>query len=277
MKKNQKRRNRKSSKANSLLYFVLVLIVVAILLYFEIRNITKVGKQVKESIEEGNVEVVQDETSAPEEEKGKIYEFATFADKEYTKEEIENMTASVASDIYKTEKKNDLDIDKVLGSASDADYACVVASAAYKTDNQFIKATDVVDETDLYYVVSVTYDYVNQNVAKRYTQKAIVFKQFYYNSETETFNVDDVKNVKIVLDLKNYIANYSNAGKTLIQSFIEKNGQQYEYVLYYLDVNYAEENENTSANLIKEVTIFNAASGKVEGKNTQTIKSNLRI
>ena len=206
---------------------------------------------------------------------GKIYEFNTFADKEYTKEEIENMSASEASNIYNLEKNNDLKIDKALGSAGDEDYACVVASSAYSTDNQFVKATEIVDETDLYYIVGVTYDYINQNVAKRYTQNVLVFKKFYYNSETDTFNVDDVKNVKIILDLKNYITNYSNAGKVLVQSFMEKNGQQCEYVLYYLDVNYAEENKNTSANLIKEVTTINAASGKVEEKNTQTVKSNL--
>ena len=146
---------------------------------------------------------------------------------------------------------------------------------AYFTDNQFVKATEIVDETDLYYIVGVTYDYINQNVAKRYTQNVLVFKKFYYNSETDTFNVDDVKNVKIILDLKNYITNYSNAGKVLVQSFMEKNGQQCEYVLYYLDVNYAEENKNASANLIKEVTTINAASGKVEEKTTQTVKSNL--
>lgn len=275
MKKKQKRRKTKNSKANSLLYFAVVLIIVAILLYFDIKNMTNVGKKIKESKSEDNIEVVEEETTAPEEEKGKIYEFNTFADKEYTKEEIENMSASEASNIYNLEKNNDLKIDKALGSAGDEDYACVVASSAYSTYNQFVKATEIVDETDLYYMVGVTYDYINQNVAKRYTQNVLVFKKFYYNSETDTFNVDDVKNVKIILDLKNYITNYSNAGKVLVQSFMEKNGQQCEYVLYYLDVNYAEENKNTSANLIKEVTTINAASGKVEGKTTQTVKSNL--
>ena len=269
------RRKTKNSKANSLLYFAVVLIIVAILLYFDIKNMTSVGKKIKESKNEDNIEVVEEETTAPEEEKGKIYEFNTFVDKEYTKEEIENMSASEASNIYNLEKNNDLKIDKALGSAGDEDYACVVASSAYSTDNQFVKATEIVDETDLYYIVGVTYDYINQNVAKRYTQNVLVFKKFYYNSETDTFNVDDVKNVKIILDLKNYITNYSNAGKVLVQSFMEKNGQQCEYVLYYLDVNYAEENKNASANLIKEVTTINAASGKVEEKTTQTVKSNL--
>lgn len=275
MKKKQKRRKTKNSKANSLLYFAVVLIIVAILLYFDIKNMTSVGKKIKESKNEDNIEVVEEETTAPEEEKGKIYEFNTFVDKEYTKEEIENMSASEASNIYNLEKNNDLKIDKALGSAGDEDYACVVSSSAYSTDNQFVKATEIVDETDLYYIVGVTYDYINQNVAKRYTQNVLVFKKFYYNSETDTFNVDDVKNVKIILDLKNYITNYSNAGKVLVQSFMEKNGQQCEYVLYYLDVNYAEENKNASANLIKEVTTINAASGKVEEKTTQTVKSNL--
>lgn len=115
MKKKQKRRKTKNSKANSLLYFAVVLIIVAILLYFDIKNMTSVGKKIKESKNEDNIEVVEEETTAPEEEKGKIYEFNTFVDKEYTKEEIENMSASEASNIYNLEKNNDLKIDKALG------------------------------------------------------------------------------------------------------------------------------------------------------------------
>ena len=82
MKKKQKRRKTKNSKANSLLYFAVVLIIVAILLYFDIKNMTSVGKKIKESKNEDNIEVVEEETTAPEEEKGKIYEFNTFVDKE---------------------------------------------------------------------------------------------------------------------------------------------------------------------------------------------------
>ena len=71
VKKKQKRRKTKNSKANSLLYFAVVLIIVAILLYFDIKNMTSVGKKIKESKNEDNIEVVEEETTAPEEEKGK--------------------------------------------------------------------------------------------------------------------------------------------------------------------------------------------------------------
>lgn len=274
MRKGQKNRKRKNTKANSLLYFALVLIIVVVALFFEIRNIANVGKQMKESINERGEQILDDPNPVSEE-KGKIIEFSSFVDKEYTKEEIEGMNSSEASRIYELDSENKMDIDKVLGSAGDEENACVVVSNAYNIDNQFISSTKVVDETELYYVVEVTYDYINQNVSKRYTQRALVFKSFYYNSEDNIFNVDDVKNVKIILDLKNYATNYSNAGKLLVQSFMEKDGQRCEYILYYLDVNYAEENKNPSANLVKETTIINAATGEVQDKNVQTIKSNL--
>lgn len=277
MRKSQKNRKRKNTKANSLLYFALVLVIVVIALIFEIRNIVNVGKQVKESVNERGEQIFDDPTPSESVETGKVFEFSSFADKEYTKDEIEGMSASMASEIYNLDKDKDLNIDKVLGSASDVENAYVVASNAYNLENQFINSTKLADETELYYVVEVSYDYINQNVSKRYTQRALVFKSFYYNSEDNIFNVDDVKNVKIILDLKNYATNYSNAGKTLVQSFMEKDGQRCEYILYYLDVNYSGENQKTSANLVKETTVINAATGEVQDKVSQTIKSNLML
>ena len=80
MRKGQKNRKRKNTKANSLLYFALVLIIVVVALFFEIRNIANVGKQMKESINERGEQILDDPNPVSEE-KGKIIEFSSFVDK----------------------------------------------------------------------------------------------------------------------------------------------------------------------------------------------------
>ena len=118
---------------------------------------------------------------------------------------------------------------------------------------------------------------MKQNVSKRNTQKVIVFKSFYYNASNEKFNLDDIQNIKIILDLKNYVENSSNEGKRYIQSFIEKNGKKCEYNLYYLNVNYGQEEKNDTVDLMKEIVTIDIATGKIENTQSQTIKNNIEV
>lgn len=78
-----------------------------------------------------------------------------------------------------------------------------------------------------------------------------------------------------MLDIENYIESYSNNGKRIVQSFIEKDGNRCEYILYYLDVLYGRDDTKDSISLIKEVVSINPATGAIEGSSNNIIRKGI--
>ena len=119
--------------------------------------------------------------------------------------------------------------------------------------------------------------------SEKYTFKGIKFAGMdmltatELNDEKNTFNLDDVENAKIIMDLDNYINDFSNAGKVNIQSFIQKNGQNYEYVLYYLSLNYGQSDKKDTVDLMKKVVSIDAATGKVVGTDKLSVRTGVEI
>lgn len=207
-----------------------------------------------------------------------VLKYDTFINKKYTQSQLENLGNSEIAQLYNDyDKPKELDYTKALGSASTENSAKNIASRAYKKDNNVVRSSEVTGQNDLYYVVNVNYDYINANVSKRYSVNIIVFKTFYYNDEKNTFNLDDVENAKIIMDLDNYINDFSNAGKVNIQSFIQKNGQNYEYVLYYLSLNYGQSDKNDTVDLMKKVVSIDAATGEVVGTDILAVRTGIEI
>lgn len=207
-----------------------------------------------------------------------VLKYDTFINKKYTQNQLESLSNSEIAQLYNDyDKPKELDYKKVLGSASTENTAKNVAARLYKKDNNVVRSSEVTGQNDLYYVVNVNYDYINGNVSKRYSVNVIVFKTFYYNDEKNTFNVDDVENAKIIMDLDNYINDFSNAGKVNIQSFIQKNGQNYEYVLYYLSLNYGQSDKNDTVDLMKKVVSIDAATGEVVGTDRLSVRAGIEI
>lgn len=207
-----------------------------------------------------------------------VLKYDTFINKKYTQSQLENLGNSEIAQLYNDyDKPKEIDYTKALGSASTENSAKNIASRAYKKDNDVVRSSEVTGQNDLYYVVNVNYDYINGNVSKRYSVNIIVFKTFYYNDEKNTFNLDDVENAKIIMDLDNYINDFSNAGKVNIQSFIQKNGQNYEYVLYYLSLNYGQSDKNDTVDLMKKVVSIDAATGEVVGTDRLAVRTGIEI
>ena len=270
MKKNKRRKKNKNTKI--LLVIIIIVIAIAIWLTMQIKRLMILNQE-----ETTNQISNSEEEQAEENKDNEIITFDTFVDKVYTTQEIENATATQINNWYNANDDKKVDYVRALGNADNENSANNVASSVFKNTNQSIESSKVVAETELYYVVEVKYDYMKQNVSKRNTQKVIVFKSFYYNASNEKFNLDDIQNIKIILDLKNYVENSSNEGKRYIQSFIEKNGKKCEYNLYYLNVNYGQEGKNDTVDLMKETVTIDIATGKIENTQSQAIKNNIGV
>lgn len=265
----RKTRKTKKKQKRKIILLVIGLVVITIgLLALEIRQIVKdVGNENNiDDTSQVTQNVVDDKDLSKEVVEG--IKFDSFVDKSYTKSELESMTDDELKSLYdfQIELTNEKEQEyyDVFGSAETESEAEKIVYDNFDNENQFVNKVELDSETEKYYVLTVNWDYINQNVAKNYTKKVIVFKEFYYNFETNTFNLDNIQNVKEILDIENYIKNYSNSGKRIIQSFIDKSGQNYQYSLYYLDIVYGRENEDDIITPQKEIVTINATTGVVE-------------
>ena len=207
-----------------------------------------------------------------------VLKYDSFIGKVYTQSQLENMINSDISDLYNNyDKPKEIEYECTSESASNSDVAENIAIKTYENDFNTVKSADIIGQNELYYVVKVNYDYTNGSLAKRYSKNVIVFKNFYYDDEENVFNVDDVENVKTILDLDNYINDFSNGAKIDIQSFIQKNGQNYEYTLYYLSLNYGQSDKKDTVDLMKKVVSIDAATGKVVGTDKLSVRTGVEI
>ena len=87
----------------------------------------------------------------------------------------------------------------------------------------------------------------------------------------------NINKVKDVLDLKYYVETYSNTGKNIIQSFINKNGEKAEYVIYYFEVEPGEEGKNSRLYLVSDKIQIDAEKGLIESINTEYLSNGIRI
>lgn len=208
--------------------------------------------------------------------------FDTFVDKVYTKNEILNFSAEKIREVrqYQIDKKNtsNLSIQKVAESASSENDAMRIASQLYTNSiDQVVRSSKIVLETDYYYIVKVEWDYITENTSKRNNQQILIFKKFYYDINSKIVNTDDINIVKDVLDLKYYIETYSNTGKNLIQSFIEKNGETTKYIIYYFDIEYGEVGESNIIYLAADTLNINSATGRIEDIKTEILTNGVRF
>lgn len=275
MRKKKKSRNKRLQRIFLLLIVVITIIIVA--LGVQINRLQKISSN--EGAVSNVTEVKQkDADKIDSNTKVDTLKYDTFINKKYTQSQLENLSDREIAQLYNDyDKPKEIEYRKALGSASTEDSAKNVASRVYKKDNNIVRSSEVTGQNDLYYVVNVNYDYINGNVSKRYSVNVIVFKTFYYNDEKNTFNVDDVENAKIIMDLDNYINDFSNGAKMNIQAFIQKNGQNYEYVLYYLSLNYGQSDKNDTADLMRKVVSIDAATGEVVGTDRFAVRTGIEI
>lgn len=66
-------------------------------------------------------------------------------------------------------------------------------------------------------------------------------------------------------------------GKDIYNHSLKKNGKKCEYNLYYLNVNYGQEEKNDTVDLMKEIVTIDIATGKIENTQSQTIKNNIEV
>lgn len=140
-----------------------------------------------------------------------------------------------------------------------------------------VRSSKVVLETDTYYIVKVEWDYISENTSRSDSQQVLVFKEFYYDMDDKILNTDDINKVKDILDLQYYVETYSNTGKNIIQSFISKDGEVYEYVMYYFDVEYGNEGTSKRIYLTADILQINAATGLIENEETIRISNGVRL
>lgn len=273
----KKKRSRNKRVQRIFLLLIVVVIVMTVALGVQINKLQKLSSN-QVAVSNVTEEKQEDVDKIDSNTKVDVLKYDTFINKKYTQSQLDSLSESEIAQLYNDyDKPKELDYKKALGSASTDDTAKNVAARLYKKDNNVVRSSEVTGQNDLYYVVNVNYDYINGNVSKRYSVNVIVFKTFYYNDEKNTFNVDDVENAKIIMDLDNYINDFSNAGKVNIQSFIQKNGQNYEYTLYYLSLNYGQSDKKDTVDLMKKVVSIDAATGKVVGTDKLSVRTGIEI
>lgn len=273
----KKKRSRNKRVQRIFLLLIVVVIVMTVALGVQINKLQKLSSN-QVAVSNVTEEKQEDVDKIDSNTKVDVLKYDTFINKKYTQSQLDSLSESEIAQLYNDyDKPKELDYKKALGSASTEDTAKNVAARLYKKDNNVVRSSEVTGQNDLYYVVNVNYDYINGNVSKRYSVNVIVFKTFYYNDEKNTFNVDDVENAKIIMDLDNYINDFSNAGKVNIQSFIQKNGQNYEYTLYYLSLNYGQSDKKDTVDLMKKVVSIDAATGKVVGTDKLSVRTGIEI
>lgn len=275
MKEKIKKRNKKLQR-----FFLFLIIVVAFIITTLVIQINKLQKSNSDNKSVSNItNEKQDNTKKIDSNAEiEILKYEAFINQKHTQNQLENLSDNDVIQIYNNyEKLEKIEYDNALGSASTNDGAANIASSLYRKQNNTVKSSNVIGQNELYYVVNVIYDYVSENVSKRYSKNVIVFKSFYYNDEKNVFNVDDIENAKIILDLDNYINNLSNAGKVNIQSFIQKNNQVYEYSLYYLKATYGQSDRSDTVDLMKKVVSIHAATGEIIDTKNSIIKENIEV
>lgn len=273
----KKKKSKNKTMQRMFLILIIVVIAMSIALGVQINKLQKLNSN-ENKISNVIAEEQEDTEKIDPNAKVDILKYESFINKVYTQNQLENMENSDIAELYNNyNKPEEIEYENALGSASTEDTAKNVASKVYKKDNNIVRSSEVTGQNDLYYVVNVNYDYINGNVSKRYSKNVIVFKTFYYNEEKNTFNVDEVENVKIIMDLDNYVNDFSNAGKVNIQSYIQKNGQKYEYILYYLSLNYGQSDKNDTVDLMKKVVSIDAATGEIIGNEKIAVRTGIEI
>lgn len=275
MGKKKKSRNKRIQRL--FLFLIIVVIVVTIALGVQINKLQKLNAS-QNKISNFTTEQQDNTEKIDSNAKVDILKYDSFIGKVYTQSQLENMRNSDIAGLYNNyNKPKEIEYECASESASSSDVAESIVIRMYRDNNNTVRSSDVIGQNELYYVVNVNYDYINGTLAKRYSKNVIVFKNFYYDDEENVFNVDDVENVKTILDLDNYINDFSNGAKIDIQSFIQKNDQNYEYVLYYLSLNYGQSDKNDTVDLMKRVVSIDAATGKVVGTDRLTVRAGIEI
>lgn len=271
MRKSRKKHNKKN---RIMFIIVLLLIITFVLLITQIIKLVKNTSNIKNN---DNFSSVLGEEKQEEAQKEQL-RFDSFVDNIYTEKEIENLNVEELNRLLKVkvDKLDGLDCKRVVGSAENVNGAKKIASDAFASQNQFIIAVNIIEENETFYVVNVKWRYVSENVNAVYEQNVIVFKKFYYDKDARILNLDEKDKIKFVLDLDNYVINYNNSNKKLIQSFIHKEGKRCEYILYYLDAKY-NSNDNDTMNFVKEQIIINPETGVIEQDIKNNIKQNIVI
>lgn len=258
------------------LFLIVAVIVMTVALGVQIKKLQKLNAS-QNKVSNFSGEQQSDAEKIDSNAKIDVLKYDSFVGKVYTQSQLENMRNSDISDLYNNyDKPKEIEYECTSESASSGDIAENIVRRIYG-ENNTVKSADVIGQNDLYYVVKVDYNYVNGNLTKRYSKNVIVFKNFYYEDEENVFNVDDVENVKTILDLDNYINDFSNGAKIDIQSFIQKNGQNYEYTLYYLSLNYGQSDKKDTVDLMKKVVSIDAATGKVVGTDKLSVRTGIEI
>lgn len=277
----KKKNNGALRKAN--LIFILIFAIAIILVLIELNIAIKKKNELptKTSINTKNIINDTDDEKKNIEEVNEGLSFETFVDKVYTEEEIRDFSSEEMREVrqIQIDKKNtsDLAIQKIAGSTSSKNAATRIVTNLYNTKDQVVRSSEVILETKNYYIVMVEWDYISVNTSKRQKQQVLVFKDFYYDMNKNILNMDDIDNVKDILDLKYYIETYSNTGKNIIQSFIRKDGEKSEYVIYYFDVEYGEEGMSNIIYLTSDILQINSETGSIENIQTSQISNGVRL
>lgn len=171
---------------------------------------------------------------------------------------------------------------RVVSSASSRADALAVTQEKFTNEQCTVSENRVDLETDLFYGIYVKWLFSDgESVPISYDESVVSFKTEVYDAKTQTFGTRNREEMKKILDYLYYYETCHTGGSKVYSSEITEKEGKYEYVIYYLQVNYGDRGMRDELYFIKEVRRIDLSSGgttmsretvgrvTVDGKNSR--------
>lgn len=151
---------------------------------------------------------------------------------------------------------------RVVSSASSREEALSAVQERFANEQCKVSENRVELETDLYYGIYVKwlYSYGGSETVS-YDESVVSFKREVYDAETQTFGTRNREEIKKILDYLYYDETCCIGGSKIYSSELTEKEGEYEYVIYYIQVNYGDWGLRDELSFIKEVRKIDLSSG----------------
>ncbi|MGN1078418.1 MAG: hypothetical protein ACI4ST_07860 [Candidatus Gallimonas sp.] len=151
---------------------------------------------------------------------------------------------------------------RVVSSASSRAEALSTVQEQFANEQCMVSENRVDLETDLYYGIYVKWLYSDGGGEPvSYDESVVSFKREVYDAETQTFGTRNREEMKKILDYLYYAETCRIGGSKIYSSELTEKEGAYEYVIYYLQVNYGDWGLRDELSFMKEVRKINLSSG----------------
>lgn len=155
---------------------------------------------------------------------------------------------------------------RVIPSASSKNEALQTAAKRFTNNNCSVVENTLQVETKLFYGLYVKweYSYEGMDEPSYHDESVVSFKKNVYDADTMTFATKDASAIKSILDYLHYSESYQTSGTKVHSSKIVRDGDEFVYTAYVLQVSYGDYGVQDELRLLKTELRVDYATGKTE-------------